>query len=76
VLAPIARLHVHTLVPWVGALLSGAREYRYLERSIAAFPPPERFAEMMEQAGLEVVDVRPMTFGACHLFVGERRGLP
>jgi demethylmenaquinone methyltransferase/2-methoxy-6-polyprenyl-1,4-benzoquinol methylase len=76
VLAPIARLHVHTLVPWVGALLSGAREYRYLERSIAAFPPPERFAEMMEQAGLEVVEVRPMTFGACHLFVGERRGLP
>ena len=73
VLAPIARLHVHTLVPWVGALLSGAREYRYLERSIAAFPPPEQFAEMMRRAGLEVISVRPMTFGACHLFVGERR---
>jgi demethylmenaquinone methyltransferase / 2-methoxy-6-polyprenyl-1,4-benzoquinol methylase len=72
-LAPIARLHVHTLVPWVGALLSGAREYRYLERSIAAFPPPEQFAEMMQQAGLDVALVRPMTFGACHLFVGERR---
>jgi demethylmenaquinone methyltransferase / 2-methoxy-6-polyprenyl-1,4-benzoquinol methylase len=76
VLAPIARLHVHTLVPWVGALLSGAREYRYLERSIAAFPAPEQFAEMMRQAGLEVVEVRPMTFGACHLFVGERKARP
>ena len=75
-LAPIARLHVHTLVPWVGALLSGAREYRYLERSIAAFPPPEQFAEMMQQAGLEVAEVRPLTFGACHLFVGERKGRP
>ena len=71
-LAPIARLHVHTLVPWVGALLSGAREYRYLERSIAAFPAPEQFAEMMQQAGLDVIEVRPMTFGACHLFVGEQ----
>jgi len=73
VLAPIARLHVHTLVPWVGALLSGAREYRYLERSIAAFPSPEAFADMMREADLDVLEVRSLTFGACHLFVGQRK---
>lgn len=70
----LARFHVHTLVPWIGGLLSGAREYGYLQRSIAAFPPAERFAELMERAGLERVRVRRMTLGVCHLYVAERPG--
>ncbi|HLU66954.1 MAG TPA: ubiquinone/menaquinone biosynthesis methyltransferase, partial [Kofleriaceae bacterium] len=53
VLGPLARFHIHRVVPRLGALLSGAREYRYLERSIAAFPPPEEVAAMMVRAGLE-----------------------
>lgn len=71
-LAPFARFHVHTVVPNLGALLSGAREYRYLARSIEAFPPAEDFARRMEAAGLRVVSVTPMTLGACTLYVGER----
>jgi demethylmenaquinone methyltransferase/2-methoxy-6-polyprenyl-1,4-benzoquinol methylase len=70
--AALARLHVHHVVPRLGALLSGAREYRYLQRSIAAFPPPDVFADMMAAAGLDVVEVRPLTFGVAHLFVGQR----
>jgi demethylmenaquinone methyltransferase / 2-methoxy-6-polyprenyl-1,4-benzoquinol methylase len=73
VMAPLARLHVHHVVPRLGAWLSGAREYRYLQRSIAAFPAPEAFAAMMEAAGLEAAQVRPMSFGACHLYVAARR---
>jgi demethylmenaquinone methyltransferase/2-methoxy-6-polyprenyl-1,4-benzoquinol methylase len=72
-LGPLARFHVHTVVPWVGALLSGSREYQYLHRSIAAFPPPADFAAMMEAAGLHVLRVAPLTFGVCHLYVGEPR---
>jgi demethylmenaquinone methyltransferase/2-methoxy-6-polyprenyl-1,4-benzoquinol methylase len=72
ILAPLARFHVHTVVPWMGALLSGAKEYRYLQRSIAAFPPAEEFAAMMETAGLRARAVEPLTFGVCHLYVGER----
>lgn len=68
-LAPLARLYIHNLVPHIGALLSGAAEYGYLQRSIAAFPPPEAFAEMMAAAGLEVREIRPLTFGVCHLYV-------
>jgi demethylmenaquinone methyltransferase/2-methoxy-6-polyprenyl-1,4-benzoquinol methylase len=71
VLAPLVRFHVHTLVPWFGALLSGAREYRYLQRSIAAFPPPDRFVEMMRSAGLLVLGKRALTFGVCHLYLAE-----
>jgi len=72
-IAPFARLHVHHIVPRLGAWLSGAREYRYLQRSIEAFPPPAEFAAMMEAAGLEIVEVRAMSFGACQLFVAARR---
>lgn len=71
VLGPLARFHVHTVVPWVGALLSGAKEYHYLQRSIAAFPPAEEFAERMRRAGLNVLSVVPLTFGVCHLYVAE-----
>lgn len=37
-LGTLARVHIHHVVPTLGALLSGAWEYRYLQRSIAAFP--------------------------------------
>lgn len=68
--ASVARWHVHSVVPWVGGLLSGSREYRYLQRSIAAFPPPEEFRALMEASGLRVERVDPLTFGVCHLYVG------
>jgi len=71
-LGPIARFHIHRVVPRLGALLSGAREYRYLEKSIAAFPPPDQVADMMRRAGLMPHEPRPLTFGACHLFAAER----
>jgi demethylmenaquinone methyltransferase/2-methoxy-6-polyprenyl-1,4-benzoquinol methylase len=71
-LGRLARLHVHHFVPWLGGLLSGSREYRYLQRSIAAFPPPEEFAGLMRAAGLVDVVARPLTFGVCHLYVGAR----
>ncbi len=76
VLGPLARFHVHTLVPRLGAWLSGAREYRYLERSIAAFPAPERVADLMRVAGLRVLELSRLTFGACCLYVAtpEVRG--
>jgi demethylmenaquinone methyltransferase/2-methoxy-6-polyprenyl-1,4-benzoquinol methylase len=70
VLGPLARWHVRSVVPWLGAVLSGAREYRYLQRSIAAFPPPSEFALLMERAGLRVLSIQPLTFGVCHLYVG------
>jgi demethylmenaquinone methyltransferase/2-methoxy-6-polyprenyl-1,4-benzoquinol methylase len=76
ILGPMARFHVHTVVPWLGALLSGSQEYRYLQRSIAAFPPAEAFARTMEEAGLALVSVSPLTFGVCHLYVAEPKAVP
>jgi demethylmenaquinone methyltransferase/2-methoxy-6-polyprenyl-1,4-benzoquinol methylase len=69
-LGAAARFHVRSIVPRIGALLSGAREYRYLQTSIAAFPPPETFRERMRAAGLDVVAAKPLALGATWLFVG------
>ncbi|MCC6644218.1 MAG: ubiquinone/menaquinone biosynthesis methyltransferase [Polyangiaceae bacterium] len=71
-LSPLSRLYVHRVVPLVGGAVSGSDEYAYLARSIAAFPPRDEFARMMERAGLRVREVRPMTFGVVTLYVGEK----
>jgi len=71
-LAPFARLHVHHIVPRLGALLSGAKEYRYLQKSVAAFPPADAFAQKMEAAGCSHVEVRPFLAGAAHLYIGKK----
>lgn len=73
-LAPFARFYIHTVVPRLGALLSGAPEYRYLERSIATFPPRRDFAAQMAAAGLAAVEIRPLTLGVVTLFVGRTPG--
>lgn len=68
-LGAAARFHTRHVVPRLGALLSGKREYSYLQKSIAAFPPAEEFAQMMKDAGMHVLTVTPLAFGACVLFV-------
>lgn len=71
VLGPFARFHIREVVPRLGAWLSGEREYRYLEQSVRAFPPPEEFGRLMSAAGFRNVSVTPLTFGVCCLYVGE-----
>lgn len=71
VLGPLARFHIHRVVPALGAIISGRKEYRYLERSIAAFPPASEFAGLMQESGLDVLAVHELTFGVCHLYVAR-----
>jgi demethylmenaquinone methyltransferase / 2-methoxy-6-polyprenyl-1,4-benzoquinol methylase len=67
--AAAARIHTHHVVPRLGAWLSGAREYRYLQASVAAFPPPAEFADLMRASGLHVIELVPLTFGVVTLYV-------
>jgi demethylmenaquinone methyltransferase/2-methoxy-6-polyprenyl-1,4-benzoquinol methylase len=71
-LAPVSRFWVRRVVPRIGALLASSAEYRYLQRSMAAFPEPPEFARMLVTAGLEVLDVSALGLGACTLFVARR----
>jgi demethylmenaquinone methyltransferase/2-methoxy-6-polyprenyl-1,4-benzoquinol methylase len=75
-LGMVARWYIRRVVPWLGGLLSGMREYRYLQQSIAAFPPPEQFAEQMRESGMAEVAARPLTFGVCTLYVAQPSAVP
>jgi demethylmenaquinone methyltransferase/2-methoxy-6-polyprenyl-1,4-benzoquinol methylase len=65
-----ARLYIHHIVPVIGAFIASAREYRYLEQSIARFPKPDVFMEMMRDAGFADVGCRALALGAASLFTG------
>ncbi len=68
----MSRWYVHGVVPRIGGLLSGRKEYEYLQESIAAFPPPEKFRALMTEVGLQDVESRPLTMGAVEIFVGRK----
>jgi demethylmenaquinone methyltransferase / 2-methoxy-6-polyprenyl-1,4-benzoquinol methylase len=70
ILGPVVRFHIRSVVPYVGALLSGKKEYRYLQESVSAFPSPEDFMELTRQAGLFVLEHKSYTFGAANVFTG------
>jgi demethylmenaquinone methyltransferase/2-methoxy-6-polyprenyl-1,4-benzoquinol methylase len=58
--------------PVLGGLAGHRAAYRYLVTSVAAYPSPDRIAEIMRAAGL--VDVRwiPLTAGMVTLHTGRR----
>ena len=70
-LAPLTRFHVHHVVPRIGAFVSGAKEYRYLQESVQSFPDPEAFSEMMREAGIHQIQTHRMSFGVAYLHVGK-----
>jgi len=52
------------LLPKMGQWVAGdADSYRYLAESIRRFPPPDQFARMIGEAGLDQVKVRTLSGG-------------
>jgi demethylmenaquinone methyltransferase/2-methoxy-6-polyprenyl-1,4-benzoquinol methylase len=70
----LARWHVPRVVPTLGAVLSGQREYAYLARSIAAFPPAAEFAQIIAGAGWRQVELEPLGLGAVCLYTARKLG--
>jgi len=61
------------LLPWLGAKIAGdAESYRYLAESIRMHPDQAALKAMMEQAGLERVEVFNMTAGVVALHRGYK----
>jgi demethylmenaquinone methyltransferase/2-methoxy-6-polyprenyl-1,4-benzoquinol methylase len=61
------------LLPWLGQKIAGdAESYRYLAESIRMHPDQEALKAMMEQAGLERVEVFNMTAGVVALHRGYK----
>jgi len=66
--------YLQRILPYVGGLISGEWEaYRYLQRTVLAFPDGERFMEMMRKAGFVSVEEKRLTFGVVTVYTGRKR---
>ena len=74
VVAAVFRFYFNRVVPRIGRWLSPDPDgaYSYLPASTAEFPQGEAFAELMRDAGLEAVSIRPLTLGSVTLYVGRK----
>jgi len=68
----LGRMWFEQVVPRIGRLAGHSDAYRYLVSSVRAYPPPERIATIMRDAGLVEVTWRPMLFGMVTLHTGRR----
>ncbi len=72
-LGRLYRLYFSRILPRVGGLVSGDRSaYAYLPASVAGFPTPGAFAELMEEAGFVSVRWQLLTGGIACLHRGEK----
>lgn len=72
-LGALYRLYFTRLLPWIGGFVSGDREaYRYLPRTVAAWPEAGEFQRRLEALGLVECGYEPLTGGIATLHWGRR----
>jgi demethylmenaquinone methyltransferase/2-methoxy-6-polyprenyl-1,4-benzoquinol methylase len=67
-------LYFTRLVPMLGALLSDARAYAYLPRSVSYLPPQEELQQMIKAAGFQQVIKRRLSGGVAQLVTAVKQG--
>ncbi len=61
------------ILPLIGRIKSrDPRAYTYLFESVQVFPEYEAFKNIMEKVGFSKVYFKPLTFGICSIYVGEK----
>lgn len=69
--------HCRVVLPLVGrAFSSNSSAYRYLPRSVEAFPSGEEFAALLRTAGFSRVDVFPLSGGVVTAYLALASGNP
>ncbi len=78
-LAPLFHWYLTRVLPRVGGLFSQGYAYRYLPDSIRHFPDPDRFAQLLANAGFTEIITRSFLGGTVWIYVGvkgqARRGV-
>lgn len=70
IVRPLYDIYTHKIIPVAGKFISNdSRAYTYLPESIAAVPQGEEMAALMRRAGFSDVDIHPLTFGVCTIYV-------
>jgi demethylmenaquinone methyltransferase/2-methoxy-6-polyprenyl-1,4-benzoquinol methylase len=66
-------VYTRAILPLIAGLVSGERAaYTYLPASVAAFPDPRRFGEILGEVGLSDVRTRAFALGSAHLHIARR----
>jgi demethylmenaquinone methyltransferase/2-methoxy-6-polyprenyl-1,4-benzoquinol methylase len=64
ILTPLIRFHMHTIIPFLGRIISGqADAYRYLPETSEGFLPAEELQARIAAAGFRQVEFRRLMFG-------------
>lgn len=70
----IYRFYFHKILPAMGRLVSKDKgAYTYLPTSVDGFPPPQRFAAMLREAGFAEVSLLRLTFGVAYIYSAVKR---
>jgi len=63
-LTPLIRFHMHTIIPFLGRIVSGQDDaYRYLPETSEGFLPAEELQAQIASAGFRQVEFRRLMFG-------------
>ena len=66
-------LYSHTVMPLLGGAVSRDRAaYRYLPESVEEFPSPEKFLNIMAEAGYVACRYKSLTFGTARIYLAEK----
>ena len=68
------RLYFKYILPRIGQLVSGSKDfaYGYLPASVATFPERQALADRMTASGLQSVRYHPLTLGIATLYLGKK----
>lgn len=66
-------LYSHSVMPLLGGAVSRDRAaYRYLPESVEEFPSPEKFLNIMAEAGYVACRYKSLTFGTARIYLAEK----
>ncbi|MBP5662861.1 MAG: class I SAM-dependent methyltransferase [Bacteroidales bacterium] len=67
------KLYALHFLPFVGGLVSGHKEaYRYLPKSILAFPKEDIIVPILRSVGFQNIEAQKFTFGTCVMYEAEK----
>jgi len=73
VLKSLYHFYSFRIMPLIARLVSGTAEpYRYLAESIRVFPPPDKIADLIAQAGFQDVRVSQIAQGLATLYLARK----
>jgi demethylmenaquinone methyltransferase/2-methoxy-6-polyprenyl-1,4-benzoquinol methylase len=66
-------VYSHTVLPLYGRLISKDKSaYRYLIKTIEAFPQGERMTDILKEAGFEEASFKRLTCGICTMYFATK----